>query len=171
MQHIVTTAEVVKLGRPIGKVDDTKLQAFITEVEQLNIKPAIGEELFAKILNEGETNDDYKILLNGGHYTDEYGDMHSLMGLKVTVSYFVNAQNVMSGDFQSTRYGMVLKDGDYSSHISSKERSDCYNNILEVANHYLKECLLFCKAKRLISSNRAKRTISMGGITIRKIGN
>ena len=171
MEHIVTTAEVVKLGRPIGKVDETKLLAYITESEQMCIKPALGEELFANLLLEGENNDDYKILLNGGAYRDANGDPHTFLGLKVTLAYFVNAQNIMSGDFQSTRYGMVLKDGDYSAHISSKERSDCYNNTLEVANHYLNECVRFCKAKNLISQKHNKRAIAAGGILIRKIGN
>ncbi len=83
---------------------------------------------FLNILKDGETNDIYKVLLNGGTYKDSSENLHTFVGLKTTLSYFVYAQNVMTGDFQSTRYGMRLKDGDYSSAISSKERSDCYNN-------------------------------------------
>lgn len=170
MEHIITPEEVVKLGRPIGKVDDTKLLAYITEVEQMNIKPSLGDTLFLQLLEQGEENDLFKTLLNGGSYKDTIGQLKTFVGLKVTVSYFVYAQNVMSGDFHSTRYGMRLKEGDFSSGISSKERSDCYNNALEVAQHYLKECLAFCKANNLIRSARSRGVASTGGCTIRKIG-
>lgn len=170
MEHIITPSEVVSLGRPIGKVDESKLRAYITEAEQMSIKPALGDDLFLKILSDSEDNDIYQTLLNGGVYRDDNGNTRSFMGLKVTLSYFVYAQNVMTGDFQSTRYGTVIKQGDYSQGISSKERSDCYNNALEVAHHYLSECVAFCKIKNLIRSKRGNKTISTGGCTIRKIG-
>lgn len=169
MEHLITPAELTKTGRPIGQVDEEKLLAFITEAEQLNIKPTLGDALFLDILDKGETDPKYNTLLNGGTYTDKGETVHSFVGLRVAVSYFVYAQIVMSGDFQSTRYGMVLKDGDYSTRISSKERSDHYNNTLEVANHYLKECIAYCRSVGLITS-RKKSTVATGGITIRKIG-
>lgn len=170
MEHIISPEEVVTLGRPIGKVEDSKLLAYITEAEQMNIKPALGDALFLKILAEGDSNDIYKLLLNGGTYNDRNGEMRSFMGLKVALSYYVYAQNVMTGDFQSTRFGTVVKQGDYSREISSKERSDCYNNALEVAHHYLNECVAFCKSQNLFQSGRNRRVISAGGCTIRKIG-
>lgn len=169
MQHLLTTSEVVSLGRPIGKVEEAKLLAFITEAEQMNIKPNIGEKLFNRLLAEETPDGDLKTLLDGGTYTDADGEPYSFMGLKVTLSYFVYAQNLMSGDIQSTRYGSVFKQGDYSQGISSKERSDAYNNALEVANHYLAECLRFCRAKDLINNNKRK-VIATGGCTIRRIG-
>lgn len=170
MEHIISPEEVVKLGRPIGKVDSEKLLAYITEAEQMSIKPALGDDLFLKLLSEGEGNDLYKILLDGGTYNDSNGNIRSFVGLKVTLSYYVYAQNVMTGDFNSTRFGMVVKQGDYSQGISSKERSDCYNNALEVANHYLSDCIAFCKSRNLFGNNRKRKTISAGGCTIRKIG-
>ena len=170
MEHIVNPYEVVKLGRPIGKVEEAKLIAYITEAEQMNIKPALGEELFLDILTEGEDNNLFKVLLNGGTYKDCCECTHSFVGLKVTLSYYVYAQNVMTGDFQSTRFGTVIKSGDYSREISSKERSDCYNNALEVAHYYLQECVAYCKCKNLINSDRPHRIASTGGCTIRRIG-
>lgn len=171
MEHIISPDDVVKLGRPIGTVEKTKLLAYITEAEQMNVKPALGDELFLSILSDGEENDLYKVLLNGGTYKDSRECIHTFVGLKVTMSYYVYAQNVMTGDFQSTRFGTVVKQGDYSREISSKERSDCYNNALEVAHHYLKECVDYCKAKGLFKTNKSRRVVSTGGCTIRKIGN
>lgn len=171
MEHIITPDEVKTLGRPIGKhVDNEKLIAYITEAEQMCIKPALGEILFLRLLKEGESNDVYKTLLNGGEYTVADEQVRTFIGLKVALSYFVYAQNVMSGDFQSSRFGTVLKQGDYSQGISSKERSDCYNNALEVARHYLSECVAFCKAKNLLNNGKSRGIVSTGGCTIRKIG-
>lgn len=170
MEHLITPKEAATLGRPIsGKVDEEKLNAFITEVEHMNIKPILGERLFLDLLAKGEEDENYKLLLNGGTCQDPTIGVFSFAGLKKTIAYFVYAQNLMSGDFQATRFGTVFKDDAYSSHISSKERSDAYNNTLEVANHYLKECLRFCRVKNLLTSAK-KGSISTAGMTIRKIG-
>lgn len=169
MEHLLTPAEVCKLGRPIGNVDPAKLTAYITETEQLYIKPVLGTSLFLKLLDDTTTDGRISMLLDGGVYDDADLGTQSFAGLKVALSYFVFAQNVMSGDFQSTRYGMVVKDGSYSTHISSKERSDCYNNTLEVAHAYLRECVAYCKSVGLIEKpGRVKA--ALGGVTIRKIG-
>lgn len=171
MEHILQPNEVRTLGRPIGKVADEKLNAFITEAEQLHIKPILGDGLFLRILEEVENGGDERIrmLLDGGVYKDSEDKAHSFMGLRVAVSYFVYAQNLMSGDIESTRFGSVLKDGDYSTNISSKVRSDAYNNAIDVANAYLKECVEYCKSVGLIKGVGRTR-YSVGGITIRKIG-
>lgn len=168
MEHLVTPQEIVNLGRPIGKVEDTKLLAFITEVEQLYIKPTIGNELYLSLLKSPHSPE-HHTLLYGGTYIDKGGSTQLFMGLKTAIAYFVNAQNIMSGDYQSTRFGIVIKDGDYSQRISSKERSDFYNNTLEIANMYLRECVRYCKCVGLIN-NPGKVKASLGGITIRKIG-
>lgn len=170
MEHILQPDEVRSLGRPIGKVADEKLTAFITEAEQLHIKPVLGDELFLRLLDENEQgSNDIKKLLNGGTYTDKRERLRSFMGLKVALSYFVYAQNLMSGDIESTRFGSVLKNGDFSTRISSKERSDAYNNAVDVAKAYLKECVEYCMETGLIKT-AGKAKISVGGVTIRKIG-
>ena len=130
MTHLITTTEIRTLGRPIGKIADDKLNAFITEAEQLHIKPILGDDLYLKLLKEVEETDeskrdpDRKMLLAGGsYYTDEgteNEEIHSFMGLKVVISYFVYAQNLMVGDIESTRYGSVIKNGDYSNQRSAQ---------------------------------------------------
>lgn len=170
MEHLITPKEAISLGRPFsGHIDDSKINAYITEVEFMNIKPVLGDTLFMALLKEGDTNEDYKTLLNGGTYLNSQDETCSFPGLKTSIAYFVYAQNLMSGDIQVTRFGAVFKEDDYSSHISSKERSDAYNNTLEVANYYLNECVRYCKAKGLIQGVKNNRP-NTGGCTIRKIG-
>lgn len=177
-------------GRPLGKVSNEQLAAYIEEVEQLYIKPSLGDELFLALLFRDYDASDkrYNILLDGGTYREEkktcgcpesveeteddeenaLPDTKYLMGLRTAISYFVYAQNIMTGDFQSTRYGMVVKENEFSSHLSSKDRSDAYNNALEVANNYLRECVVYCKNVGLIK--RARRAYGSGSVCIRKIG-
>ena len=150
-------------------MDEDRLLAYITEAEMLNIKPVLGDKLFHKLLDESnDENDLYKKLLEGGTYNHDE-EKYSFVGLKTTIAYYVFAKNVMVGDYQSTRYGIVMKDGDYSSHISSAQRSACYNDTLEVANAYLQDCIDYCKRKGLITNGIGKSSAS-GGIKIKKIG-
>lgn len=191
--HLITPEILRKKGRPIGKVSNEQLEAYIAEVEQLFIKPTLGDELFLALLYENydATDTRYRILLDGGTYREEkkvcgcaetnvieeteddeeediLPDTRQIMGLRAAISYFVYAQNIMTGDFQSTRYGMVMKENEYSSHLSSKDRSDAYNNALEVANNYLRECVAYCKNVGLIKTSR--RAYGAGSVRIRKIG-
>ncbi len=170
MEHLTSPNEVVKLGRSIGgKVDQERMLAYIIEAEQMNIKPVLGDKLMLDILQHGEENEKYQVLLNGGTYTANDGGIYSFVGLKCCVAYFVFAKNVMVGDFQTTRFGTVLKESDYASHISTKERSDCYNDTLEVANSYLRDCLRYCSHVGIPTGNIGSQRAS-GGIKIRKIG-
>lgn len=177
MKHLITIEECKILGRPIGKVHDDKMEAYITEVEVMTIKPALGDSLYLDIINCEGHNEVYHTLLEGGVYEAEDccrcsqgARKHMFKGLKSAIAYYVYAQYVMSGDYESTRYGMVIKNGDYSQHISSKERSDCYNGALEVAHAYLKDCIAYCRAKNLVNTSHHGTKYSTGGMTIRKIG-
>lgn len=169
-QHLITPKEVVSAGRPMGSIiDEERLLAYITEAEMMNIKPVLGDKLFHALLaDENDTNEKYAQLLIGGTYTSE-NEIYSFAGLKTAISYYVFAKNVMVGDFQSTRFGMVMKESDFSSHISTAERSACYNDTLEVANSYLQDCIDYCKRVGLLS-NSIGRPSASGGIKIRKIG-
>lgn len=189
--HLITVEVLRSKGRPLGRVSNEQLEAYIEEVEQLYIKPTLGDKLFLTLIfhNYDEADLRYGTLLDGGTYREEekecgcssvpeeveeneeeeLPDTRYLTGLRTAISYFVYAQNIMTGDFQSTRYGMVMKENDYSSHLSSKDRSDAYNNALEVANNYLRECVQYCKKVGLIKTSR-RSSYGSGSIRIRKIG-
>jgi hypothetical protein len=167
-QHLIQTNEVVIAGRPMGNnINDERLLAYITEVEMMSIKPVLGDKLYHQLLQD-DIDESLEKLLSGGSYVYR-GDVFHFTGLKATISYYVFAKNVMVGDFQPTRYGIVLKESDYSTHISTAERSSCYNDTIEVANSYLQDCIDYCKRIGLISNGIGKST-SSGGIKIRKIG-
>lgn len=169
MRTIITPIEAKKLGRPIGKVSDDKITAFIMEVENTIIRRSLGDELYLKILDSDQFEEPYLTFLNGGRYADKCGNVHILSGLKVAEAYYVYAQNVRAGDYESTRYGMVVKDDTYSNGITAKERDQVANNATEVADMYLAECLEYCKMKGIKTGNRQSSHLTAGCV-IRKIG-
>lgn len=178
--HIIDIEDLKMLGRPINKmVSEHKLYALITETEMLQIKPMLGDSLYltlvANVSNENPEDERIKLLLNGGTYDlADYKDCAEegkryFEGLKRAIAYFVYAQYVMTGEFESTRYGVAIKDNDYSHQISDKQRSNYYNNLIDIGKGYLKDCVAFCKVSGLIKTTG--RTLSnMGGFTIKKIG-
>lgn len=160
MQHLLTFDECRSLGRKIGKVDDDRLSAYITEVELQQVQRTFGSELFKK-MQQADKDARVAVLLDGGEY-----DGVVFAGLKTAIAYFVYALLIMDGDYQSTRYGVVVKQSDYSNRLSSTERSNAYNNTLAVANQYLSDCVKYCRAVGLMHNGKS----TMTSYTIRKIG-
>lgn len=174
VKTIISIEELKMFGRPIGKmVDDHKLHSFITEVEMLHIKPVLGDDLYLTLLDEDPNDERIKLLLEGGIYdTNTYGKeggRRCFEGLKKTIAYYVYAENVMSGDFESTRFGMVTTNNNFSTHISRNYRSDLYNNVIDKAKGFFDDCITFCKVSGLIKE-KGNSKISVGGCVIRKIG-
>lgn len=167
---LITIEEAKSLARPL-LMHNEKIEPFIVEVEQTQIKPALGDSLFKDLHDDIKSLDDpYSILLSGGEYTDSCGNFRSLSGLKVAIAYLVYVKTLMCGDVESTRFGFMQKDGQYSQHISTAQRSAAYNEAMEVAQCYLRECIEYCKAKGLIKRCSTNRVAQSAGCIIKKIG-
>jgi len=171
MNTLITEQEAKTLGRPLGDIKSDKIKAYICEVEQTQIKPAIGDQLYKDLFDEDKIEEEkYDTLLNGGEYEDRAGILRSFSGLKVAIAYYVYVKTLMSGDIESTRFGFVQKDSSYSQHISDAARSAAYNEAMEVARHYLGECITYAKIVDLIKAKEPRKGTSSGGCIIRKIG-
>ena len=169
MDHLITPSEVTQYGRPISaKTDNDKLNAYIIEAEQMNIKPVLGDDLFLSILEKGEDDEKVAMLLKGGSYQSEC-KIYTFVGLKAAMSYYVYAKYLMVGDFNATRFGVMMKEDSFSSHISSADRSNAYSDTLEVANCYLQDCVSYCKRNGLMSGSPGSQRAT-GAVKIRKIG-
>lgn len=165
---IINPEWLKEIGRPMGNIDNRQVMAYIAEAEQLLVKPVLGDALLIALKEDSIEDERYTLLLDGGVYEAEDETIHSFMGLRMAVAYYVYAQNIMVGDYQSTRFGMVVKNDDYSDRLSAKERSDAYNNALEVAHQYMDDCVEYCKSAGLLET-QGKSGWS-GSVTIRKIG-
>ena len=139
-QLLLTSDEVSKLARGVSMhVDNDKIDIYIRESENIDLKPALGDALFIDLHDHPEN---YKLLLEGGKYEDECG-VHVLVGLKSALAYYAYARLVKNGDGNVTRFGFVNKADEYSSRPDSKERVMAYNDAFSVADSYMKECLVY----------------------------
>lgn len=166
---IINVEEAKKFGRPIGKVSNDKIEAFILEVEHTIVRKQIGDELYLRLTSDELPDDECLFILEGGTYEDACGNTHILTGLKSAIAYFVYAQNVRAGDYESTRYGMVIKDGEYSTGISAKERDQIANSATAVAESYMEEVRQYCLFKGIRYGNNKGNLHITSGCVIRKV--
>ncbi len=68
-----------------------KINTYIRESEDIDLKSSLGDELLMDIrLNPEKYND----LLNGGEYKDKCGYKHTFSGLKTALAYYTYARIV-----------------------------------------------------------------------------
>lgn len=146
-QYLITTEEVSKLSRDMSiHLDNFKIEAYIRESENIDIKDALGDALF---LDVKEHPDKYGTLLNGGEYDSKCGTKRTFIGLKAALAYYAYSRIVKNGDGNVSRFGFVNKESEYSSRSDIKEKVMAYNDTFSVADRYLKECVRYlndCKS-------------------------
>ena len=172
MNSILSTQEARTLARPIGSaVSDTKIQSYINEVEMAHIASVLGDDLFLRLHDTTErATEPLATLLSGGTYTDSCGKQRVFAGLKTTIAYGTYSKLIQTGDVESTRYGMVVKRGEYSEHISQATISKVVGEVAEIEHAYLADCVAYCKAKGLIKCHKRTDGAYVGGVMIQKIG-
>lgn len=145
MKTIASPEDIKQRGRQIGKIEDARLQSFINEVEMTIVRKRIGDKLYLQIINTeaDQMPTEISTLVNGGTYELE-GETYMLVGLKTAIAYYVYAQNALAGDFISTRYGMRIKEDDYSQGLTQKDRAEIAGSATDIADTYLQECIEYC---------------------------
>lgn len=143
MQQLITVDEVQTLSRDMSQyVDVNKIATYIRESESIDIKSALGDALFLDVKEHPEK---YSTLLDGGVYETECGVKKVFSGVKTALAYYTFARIVKNGDGNVTRFGLVKKESEYSSHADLKEKMIAYNDAFDVANRYLKECVVYLR--------------------------
>ena len=127
-KYLITIEEVMSLARDMSKhIDKPKIEVYLRESEYIDIKSALGDALF---LDVKEHSEKYSTLLDGGVYETECGVKKMFAGLKTALAYYTFARVVKNGS-------------EYSSHADLKEKMIAYNDAFDVANQYLKECVIY----------------------------
>jgi len=167
---ILTPSEARILARPIGQfVADNKLQAYIDEVEVTHFAPIFGDPLMLKLQDpQIAVTEPYLTLLKGGTYVVN-GNLKAITGLKKAIAYAVYCRLLQSGDVESTRYGNVVKRGEYSEHVSQSVLAKVVGECAEVEQRLTKQCVVYCKAYKLIECRTSGNGIFIGGAQIKKI--
>lgn len=136
-KYLITLAEFQALARPSSvHLDEQEVNAFIREVQDGFIIPAIGYELFKKLAGS-ELTTEQGIMLNGGEWTDESKKvLHYCKGLKATIAYFVYAKMMRSDGTLLARAGSMRHEDQYASHLDDTKLKQ-YNDVMGVAENYL----------------------------------
>lgn len=140
-KYLITTDEVPTLARSMSThIDSEKIETYIRESENIDIKPTLGDTLFLDIKEQPQN---YSLLLEGGAYEKNCGEKRLFAGLKTALAYYTYARIIKNGDGNVTRFGFVNKDNEYSSRPDFKEKVMAYNDAFSMADRYLKECLRY----------------------------
>lgn len=137
IRPLISPEEVRKLARPTDADSDTVDRA-IEEASQI-VKETIGGELFYRL----STGVKYGLLMEGGTYETRCGRIRMFAGLKKALAYFTYARIIKTGNVRSSRFGLVSKNGDYSSHAGQEEIAQAYRDAYSFGQRYLQECLVY----------------------------
>lgn len=155
--HLITPEEVGKYSRPISThIDKDVLDAYIREVEELDIRPVFGDQFLLDIMAKPE-KPQYKRLLEGWNpdnpwdetYDHTFGHSTEAQfnaGLKMTVAYYVLARYIKGEDLKVTRSGTVRKNLDYSQTPQRGEKRSEYGEICNIADRYLAQVIEYLRA-------------------------
>ena len=146
---IITNAEVFSLARQNSGADTAKAAPYLSEAIELDIKPAIKDNLLIDLTTYVEsddpgTNEAFDLLLAGGTY--EYNSIkYSFKGLKSATAYFAYARFIKGIDFNPTQFGLRVLDVDQSEQANYKDKIQFANDCISVANSYIYDCILYIK--------------------------
>ena len=144
--HLISVAEFKELARPVSvHIEDDDVQAFVRESEDTYVIPALGYAICKKLAetDEEELEENEKILLKGGEWTDKKGEVKYCNGLKKAVAYFAYARMARSDGSIIARAGYMRHGDEYSEHIESKERRNKENDVMNMAEKYLSEAMAY----------------------------
>lgn len=144
-RHLLDVDKFKELSRTISRhVEEEDILKYIRECEDVCIIPAIGLEMFKNLCKYNVT-DELQILLSGGEYTGECGELKKCDGLQISLAYFVYAKMLRVDGAILARTGFMKHEDSYASHVVDKANTKQYNDVVDVAEYYLNTSLKYLK--------------------------
>lgn len=151
-----------------ANISADRLRNFIREAENIDIRNAIGVDVWRRLSdygpvqidNEGSllldergcpilVNTEYAVsdeeakLLMGGYYISECGCEEYFEGLLLALGYFAYARILREQSLNVTAYGVVVKEGELSSPADTKAIAAAALNARNIAEAYLGNTLQY----------------------------
>lgn len=157
--HILTTVEFFRQARATSvHLDESEVMAYIDEVEQMYVIPAIGYELFEFLVEPGverpsfiDDDFDVDIALNGGKFTAGgccgSGEVRYCKGLKAATAYYAYAKMARADGSIIARAGYMRHRDDYADHVDDSKLKQ-YNDVMDIAEAYLAACVDYVNAHK-----------------------
>ena len=147
MRNLITYEEISSLARPCT-ADREMAEALIAEAQRMDVRPALGDGLYLKLIESEAPEGPYAVVLDGGAYTGSCGKRKLVTGVKTALAYYVLARLVRDGNIHPSTYGAVVKDSDYSTEPEQDERSRQYRELFSQADKYMAESVEYIRANR-----------------------
>lgn len=178
---MITTPENVRQVRPVAENlnDPARLQTYIQEIEDTRLVDLIGARLYRWLdtydfsgmgpyqyeREDGETititRGDYLDLMTGGYFTDSCGCEHKNPGLTKGTAYLVYARMIINNPVNVTAFGVVNKNGNFSSNTSDNDMIRASNSAKNTGEDVLKKTVEHLKALNLlVCKQRYKRPLN-----------
>lgn len=178
---LLITKEDVGKFRPIAEgMDDMRIEPFITESQQTDLKPVLNDALHYDFLSKFDQVNDamyakYQKLLNGGTYTMRNATI-SYEGIKPMLVYFVLAKFIMANPINITRFGLRIDLGDTSrggGSLDSRIIDREVNSLKSTAASYQGEVIKFLRNNTkdypLYAFDRSNQTVNRTGFNFFKV--
>jgi hypothetical protein len=187
-ERTIISSEDIRKVRPIAEnvVDCKRIEPYIREVEQLDVMPTIGVDLYRQLTDEGFldalekdgsvtiltaggcsialTGEGWEALVNGGYHS---GGTKYSAGLRATVAYLAYARMLPNQPISVTAFGVVQKNTTLSEPVDEKTLLRAANEARKIGLEYLRQsvehlrCLgLFGEQKK--SALRYRKFIAIG---------
>lgn len=137
---IITVEDIRNIRAIAHNIDTERVNVFIREAEELDIRRQIGTALYERYNSGEELTPEEGIMLNGGDYTAECGTRH-ISGVKVALAYFAYARFVRNAQINITPYGVVTKLGEESEPTNYKTVAAVAQDAQNIGEALLAECL------------------------------
>ena len=164
---LITREEIDAECRPCT-AQDALVNRCIEEAQNLDIIPAIGADMWLRLLDisKGETDAVAQLLWEGGIYTDTCHNSHIFAGLRKALLYYSYARVVRASGGVSTRFDFVVKADQYSDSADLQAKTQAYNEAFSIADGYKAQALAYLNT----SEACCKRKIVNNRLSVKKIG-
>jgi hypothetical protein len=133
MPNIITIQDIKEV-RPLAQLDPQRVDPYITEAQENDLRPILGDALFYDLITNIETTK-YRELLNGKNYTKD-GYTIFFPGLKPMLCYFALARIVQNNAVNITSFGITQKNIEGSQPVDQRLIGALVTELKDVANSY-----------------------------------
>ena len=124
--------------------EEEMLQPHILASQLVDIKAVLGNALYTDMV-ANRYDDKYKLLLEGGTYTNQNNNVVTFQGLKASISCYTYARYMLSKNAVDTPFGMVAKTNEYSEKADASIIQSIASAKRSEATAYMNECIEFIK--------------------------
>jgi hypothetical protein len=133
MPNLITIEDIKEI-RPMAQLDVKRVDPYITEAQENDLRPILGDALFYDFVTN-YTVAKYRELLNGKTYTQN-GYSIFFPGLKPMLCYFALARITQNNAINLTSYGIVQKEMNGSQPVDQRLIGALVTELRDVANSY-----------------------------------